>query len=95
MPLNFREGMRRLAIAAGGLGAIAGAIGGALVAIDAHSSAAKKLLGEPVWVNYTVAAMLPFAGFLVLWGPIRALVWIWAGFQERPIQRGQGKAAGR
>jgi hypothetical protein len=82
MPLNFREGMRRLAIGAGGVGAIAGAIGGALVAIEAHASAAKRLLGEPVWVDYTVAAMLPFTGFLVLWGPIRAIAWIWAGFSE-------------
>jgi len=68
MPFNFREGIRRLAIAAGGLGAIAGAIGGSLVAIDAHASAAKTLLGEPVWVDYTVAAVLPFTGFLILWG---------------------------
>jgi hypothetical protein len=49
MALNFREGMRRLAIAAGGLGAIAGAIAGFFVALDARASAAKKLLGEPVW----------------------------------------------
>ena len=90
MPLNFREGIRRLGIVAGGLGAIAGTIGGFFVAIDAHASAAKRLLGEPVWVDYTVAAFLPFAGFLVPWGAIRILVWIWAGFAEQSNARGQG-----
>jgi len=89
MPLNFREGTRRLSIAAGGLGAIAGAIGGFLLAMDARTSAAKRLLGEPVWVDYAVAAMLPFTGFLVFWGPIRVLVWIWAGFSEQPSARGR------
>ena len=59
MPLNFREGMRRLGILVGVLGAIAGAIGGYLLAIDAHASAAKGLLGEPVLVDYAVAASLP------------------------------------
>ena len=95
MPSNFREGVRRLGIVAGGLGGIAGAIGGAFVALDAHASAAKRLLGEPVWVDYTVAAMLPFTGFLVPWGAIRLLVWIWAGFSEQPTAWGQGKAAGQ
>jgi hypothetical protein len=90
MPSNFREGMRRLGIVAGGLGAVAGAIGGSLVAIDTHASAAKKLLGEPVWVDYTVAAILPFTGFLVPWGVIRILVWIWAGFSEQPNASGRG-----
>ena len=72
MPLNFREGIRRLGIVGGGLGAVAGAIGGSLMAIDAHASAAKRLLGEPVWVDYTVAAMLPFTGFLSLGGYSRS-----------------------
>lgn len=90
MPLNFREGTRRLGIVAGGLGAIAGAIGGFFVAIDAHASTANRLLGEPVWVDYTVAAFLPFTGFLVPWGAIRILVWIWAGFAEQSNTRGQG-----
>jgi len=63
MPLNFREGMRRLGILVGVLGAIAGAIGGYLLAIDAHASAAKGLLGEPVLVDYAVAASLPVVGF--------------------------------
>jgi hypothetical protein len=91
MPSNFREGMRRLGIVAGGLGAVAGAIGGSLVAIDAHASAAKRLLGEPVWVDYAAAAALPFTGFLVLWGPIRVLVWVWAGFSEQPNGPGRGR----
>jgi hypothetical protein len=95
MPLNFREGMRRLGIVAGGLGAFAGAIGGSLVAIDAHASAARGLLGEPVWVDYTVAALLPFTGFLILWGPIRVLVWIWGGIFRAAYRTRAGKATGR
>jgi hypothetical protein len=87
--------MRRLGIVLGVLGAIAGAIGGFLLAMDARTSAAKKLLEEPVWVDYTVTAMLPFTGFLLLWGAIRLLVWIWAGFSDQPTSKEQGKAAGR
>jgi hypothetical protein len=48
MPFNFREGMRRLGSVLGGVGGIAGAIGGFFV-MDAHTSATKRLLGEPVW----------------------------------------------
>ena len=95
MPLNLREGMRRLAIAAGGLGAIAGAIAGFFVALDARASAAKKLLGEPVWVDYTVAALLPVCGFVVPWVAMHMLVWIWAGFSVQPTVRAQGKPAGQ
>jgi hypothetical protein len=94
MPFNFREGMRRLGIVLGGLGAVAGAVGGVLLAMDAHASAAKGLLGEPVLVDYAVAASLPVAGFLATWGAIRVLVWIWAGFSEQPTARGRGEAAG-
>ena len=90
MPFNFREGMRRLGIVLGGLGAVAGAIAGFFVAMDVRASAAKKLLGEPVWVDYAVAGLLPVCGFLLLWGAIRILVWIWAGFSEQPTARGQG-----
>jgi hypothetical protein len=95
MPLNFREGMRRLGILVSVLGAIAGAIGGYLLAIDAHASAAKGLLGEPVLVDYAVAASLPVVGFLLPWGAIRVLVWIWAGFSEQPTAGGRGKTAGQ
>ena len=90
MPFNFREGMRRLGILLGGLGAAAGAIGGFFVAIDAHTSATKRLLGEPVWVDYAVAASLPVLGF---WAPleiIRRLIWIGSGFSEQPTVREQG-----
>jgi hypothetical protein len=80
--------MRRLAIVAGVLGAVAGAIGGYWLAGDAHVSAAKGLLGEPVQVDYVVAASLPVAGFLVSWGAVRVLAWIWAGFSEPPTARG-------
>jgi hypothetical protein len=82
MPFNFPEGMRRLGIVLGGLGAIAGAIGGFFVAMDARTSAAKRLLGEPVWVDYAVAALLPVCGFLLTWGAIRLIVWIGAGFSK-------------
>jgi hypothetical protein len=94
MPLNFREGMSRIGIVAGVLGCFAGALGGFWLAMDAYTSSAKRLLGEPVWVDYIVAALLPVAGFTVPWGAIRLLVWIWAGFSEHPTTRGQGKAAG-
>jgi hypothetical protein len=93
MPLNFREGMRRLGILVGVLGAIAGAIGGYLLAIDARVSAA-GLVGEPVLVDYAVAASLPVVGFLISWGAIRVPVWIWAGFSAEPTARGRGQAAG-
>jgi len=62
--------------------------------MDAHTSAAKGLLGEPVLVDYAVAASLPVVGFLISWGAIRVLVWIWAGFSEEPTAGGS-KAAGR
>ena len=29
---------------------------------------AKRLLREPVWVDYTVGGLLPVCGFLVPWG---------------------------
>ena len=95
MPINFTEGMRRLGIVVGTLGAVAGAIGGFWLAMDAYTSSVKRLLGEPVWVDYTVAALLPVVGFTVPWGAIRLLVWIWAGFSEQPTARGQSRAAGQ
>jgi hypothetical protein len=84
MPLNFREGMRRLSIVAGVLGAIAGGIGTYFLIRDTLASAAKRLLREPVWVDYAVASSLPVVGFLVPWAAIRVLIWIWAGFSEQP-----------
>ena len=84
MPVNFREGMRRLGVVAGVLGAGAGAVGGYWLAMDAHTSAAKGLLGEPVLVDYAVAASLPVLGFLAPLLAVRVLVWIWAGFSEEP-----------
>ena len=87
--------MRRLGIILGVLGSIAGGIGGYLLAIDARTSAAKGLLGEPVLVDYAIAASLPVVGFLIFWGAIRVLAWIWVGFTAEPTARGQGKAAGR
>ena len=80
---------------AGVLGAIAGAIGGCLLALDAHASAAKGLLREPLLVDYAVASLLPFEGFLILWGSIRVPVWIWAGFSEEPGTRSEVKASGK
>ena len=44
----------------------------AQVIMDAYTSTAKRLVGEPVWVDYTVAAMLPFTGFLSLGGYSRS-----------------------
>src|SRR5215471_5365527 len=94
MPLNFKEGMRRLGVVAGVLGAGAGAIGGYLLAMDAHASAAKGLLGEPVLVDYAVAASLPVLGFLLTWGASRVLVWVWAGFAGESGSGYSGKVQG-
>lgn len=95
MPANFREGMRRLGVVLGVLGCFAGGIGGLWLAMDAHASATKGLLGEPVLVDYAIASLLPVVGFLVPWGVVRVFVWIWAGFTEQPAARGRGQAAGR
>jgi len=84
MPLNFREGGRRLGIVAGVLGSVAGAVGACLLVVDTLTSTPKGLLGEPVWVDYAVASLLPVCGFLVPWGAIRVLDWIWAGFSKEP-----------
>jgi hypothetical protein len=93
MPFNFREGMGRIGIVAGVLGTVAGGIGGYFLA--EHARAATGLLGERVLVDYAVASSLPVVGFLVFWGSIHVLIWIWAGFSEQPTPRSQGKAAGR
>jgi len=93
MPFNFREGMGRIGIVAGVLGTIAGGIGGYFLA--EHARAATRLLGERVLVDYAVASSLPVVGFLVFWGTIHVLIWIFAGFSEEPTARVQGKAAGR
>jgi hypothetical protein len=95
MPVNFREGMRRIGIVTGVLGSVAGAIGGYFLAMDAHASAAKGLLGEPVLVDYAVAASLPVLGFLAPWAAIRVLAWIWAGFSAEPGTRDNLKASGK
>jgi len=95
MPLNFREGIRRLGIVAGVLGALAGAVGGYLLAMDAHASAAKGLLGEPVLVDYGVAVSLPVVGFVLAWGIFRVLSWILAGFSEAPRTGFNPKADGK
>ena len=87
--------MRRLGIVVGVLGAVAGAVGGGLLALDAHASAATGVLGEPVMVDYGVALSLPLLGFVFFWGAVRVLVWIWVGFSEQPTPRRQGQTAGR
>jgi hypothetical protein len=93
MPSNFREGMRRVGITLGLLGSVAGGIGGYFLAVHARSAATG--LGESVLVDYAVASSLPAVGFLVPWGGIHVLVWVWAGFSEQPPARGQDKATGR
>jgi hypothetical protein len=95
MPLNFKEGMRRLGMVAGVLGAAAGAIGGYFLAMDAHTSGAKGLLGEPVLVDYGVAVLLPVVGFVLAWGAFRALVWICAGFLAEPRTASHPKFHGK
>jgi hypothetical protein len=56
---------------------------------------ARLLLRKPIWVDYTVAALLPIVGFSVPWEAIRVLVWIWAGFSEQTTARGRGQVSGR
>ena len=84
--------MRRVGIVLGLLGSVAGGIGGYLLAIDARASAGNGLLGEPVLVDYAIAASLPVVGFLISWGTIRVLVWVWVGFSEQTNARGQGQS---
>lgn len=93
MAFNFREGMGRIGIVAGVLGCFAGGIGGYFLA--EHARTATGLLGERVLIDYGIASSLPVVGFLVSWGGIHVLIWIWAGFAGQPTARGQGKAAGR
>jgi len=53
--------------------------------LAAHASAtATGFVGESVPIDYAVASSLPVVGFLVTWGGIHVLVWIWAGFTEHP-----------
>jgi hypothetical protein len=94
MPLNLREGMRRLGIVLGVLGCLAGGIGGYFLAMHARATGA-GFVGESVLVDYAIASSLPVAGFLVSWGGFHVLVWIWSGFSEQPNARGQDHAAGR
>ena len=93
MPLNFREGMRRLRIVVCVLGSLAGAIGGYLLVVDAL--AGSRLLRESVLVDYFVASSLPVVGFLAPWGAIHVVVWIWAGFSEEPGTRHKVKVSGK
>jgi hypothetical protein len=96
MPSNFREGMRRVGIVLGLLGSVAGGIGGYFLAVHARALAAAASLQESALLqDYAVASTLPVIGFLLSWGSIHVLVWIWAGFSEEPPARGQGKATGR
>jgi hypothetical protein len=94
VPLNFREGMGRLAIVLGVLGCIAGGVGGYFLAMHARATST-GFVGESVLADYAIASSLPVIGFLVSWGGIHVLVWVWAGFTEQPNVRGQGQAAGR
>jgi hypothetical protein len=82
--------MRRIAIVAGVLGTIGGGIGGYFLAEYART--ATGLPGERVLIDYGIASSLPVVGFLVLWGSIHVLIWIWSGFSEA---RDQVRAAGR
>ena len=95
MPLNFREGMRRLGIVAGLLGSVAGGIGGYFLIVDARAMAVSKLLQESVVVDYAVAAALPVLGFLAPWVAVRVVIWIWAGFSEETETRDNGKVQGK
>jgi hypothetical protein len=90
MPLNFREGMRRQGIVLGVLGSVAGGIGGYFLAVHARS-AATRLLGESVLVDYAVASSLPVVGFLVLWGAFTCSFGFGRGFQSSPMGAGKAK----
>lgn len=83
--------MRRLGIVAGVLGAVAGAIGGYLLAIDTQASAAKGLLGEPSsWITLLLRRFQLSAS----WFP-GGLFACWFGFgpdfQNKRLRAGKAK----
>ena len=90
MPLNFREGMRRLSIVVSVLGSVTGAICGYLLVTDAYALTANRFLQESVLVEDCVVALsLPILGLLVPREVIHLLVWIWSGLSGQLTARGQ------
>ena len=91
MPLNFRDGMRRLRIVVSVLGTVTGGICGYLLVTDAYALTANRFLQESVLVEDCVVALsLPILGFLVPWEVIHFVDWICSGLSGLLIARGQG-----
>ena len=91
MPLNFREGTRRLSIVVSVLGGVTGGIWGYLLLTDAYALTANRFLQESVLVeDFVVGLSLPILGFLVPWEVIHFVDWIWSGLSGQLTARGQG-----
>jgi hypothetical protein len=90
MPLNLREGTKRLGIVVSVLGGVAGAIGGYLLVADAYALTSNRFLQESVLVeDCVVALLLPILGFLVPWEVIHFLVWISSALSGQPTAHGR------
>jgi hypothetical protein len=77
---NTKEGMRRLGIVLGVVGCAGGGFESYFIAVDVYNSAVR---GAGVdWLSVALLLAFPVLGFLVPWGAIRVLVWIWAGFSK-------------
>ena len=88
MPLNLREGMKRLGIVVSVLGGVAGGIRGYFLAADTYALSANGFRQESVLVDYAVASLLPVLGFWLPWEVMRFLDWISSGWSGQPTGRG-------
>jgi len=71
--MNVREGMRRLALILGVLGAILGGFIGQVYNAGEHLSAGES---APAWFIGSIV------GFLIPWVAVRALSWVLTGFAK-------------
>lgn len=80
--VNFREGMRRLAIVLGVLGCFIGGLYSYLLGKEVYNSYVTGVLKESLIVDCAILVALPAFGFLIPWAAIRVLAWIWTGFSN-------------
>jgi hypothetical protein len=80
--MNFREGMRRLGVVLGVLGCGTGGFWSYFRSGQVLDGAAKGLLQETLFMDCAILLTLPVIGFLVPWGAVRLIVWIWEGFSN-------------
>jgi len=74
--------MRRIGNALGVLGCVTGGICSYLLGKEVYYSFVKGVLKESLIADCVILLALPVIGFLVPWGAIRVLLWIWAGFSK-------------